>query len=184
MRRNENTLHGIILMGSSLPAQELHSDSVYHWFPNVQTPVDTAACNYSKSTLWPPAKWTTLKRCHHLALLRWLPGFPPVSLSPLGHQQHKQSAASLTSKEHEEHEEHRVEVTQADGEGILVHHSRQGEDGQHGGRFEPLREKLSHKENIRVSNLKKKKSMHKHYETWYHPLKIPAQSNSTFQTTP
>lgn len=45
------------------------------------------------------------------------------------------------SKEHEEHKEHWVEVAQADSEGILMHHSRQGEDSQHGGRFEPLREK-------------------------------------------
>lgn len=44
-------------------------------------------------------------------------------------------------EEHEEHEEHWIEKAQAEGQGVLVHHGGHGEDGQHGGRLEPLREK-------------------------------------------
>lgn len=70
------------------------------------------------------------------------------------------AATSLTSKEHEEDKEHWVEIAQADGEGVFMHNRRQGEDSQHGGRLEPLREKLKYKENIQDSVTSKINSKH------------------------
>lgn len=74
--------------------------------------------------------------------------FPSRFAVSLFSSQDPQQATVLTSKEHEEDKEHWVEIAQADSEGVFMHDRGQGKDSQHGGRLEPLREKLRYKENI------------------------------------